>query len=256
MMLIGRDKLLKKDIYPKVRDHKPFVLVGQRGIGKSALLLWSCEHYTGEKLPLSCRQLTYTQILRHIAEAQSIEDWKKKKAYQLESDVIKGSKIALFLDDFERATPKLLGFLTAINEIWQIYLSGVEPFREEAKRVLWGKQQIRVEAIPEKDRRRLALACIAETGSLVPATVIITESKGIPARAWAVAKGESIRDDAERVEGEEINIAPVLLLGVVGVVILRYIGMGTNQTDLYILGGVGMGAALFLRFFIFKASKK
>ena len=255
-MIIGRDKLLKKEIYPRVKGQKPFVLVGQRGIGKSMLLKWSHEHYTGDKLWLSCRQLTYNQILRKIAETQNIGDWKKRKVTELEADIIKGLKLTLFLDDFERATPKLLGFLTVINEFWQIYLSGVEPFREEAKRILWGKQQIRIEAILERDRKRLAEVCVAETGSLVPVSRIITESRGIPARAWAVAKGESVRNDIERVEGEEINIAPVLLIFVVGVVVLRYIGLGTNQTDLYVLGGVGMGAALFLRFFIFKASKK
>jgi hypothetical protein len=255
-MIIGRDKLLKKEIYPRVKNQKPFILVGQRGIGKSVLLTWAYEHYLGEKLHVSCRQMSYNATLREIAKTQGIEDWKKKKALELEIDIVRGLKIALFLDDLERATPKTLGFLTALNETWQIYISGVEPFREEAKRLLWGKNRIKVESVAEKDRRRLADVCIAETGSLVSAMQIVSESRGIPARAWAIARGESIREDAERVEGEEINIAPVLLIFVVGIVVLRYVGLGTNQIDLYVLGGIGMGAALFLRFFIFKASKK
>ncbi len=85
---------------------------------------------------------------------------------------------------------------------------------------------------------------------------IAIESRGIPARAWALARGEVVRDDAERAEGEEINIAPVLLLAVIAIMVLRYIGIGMGEKDLYILGGLGMGTALFIRFFIFQAMKK
>jgi hypothetical protein len=38
--------------------------------------------------------------------------------------------------------------------------------------------------------------------------------------------------------------------------VLRNIGIGMGEKDLYILDGIGMGGALFLRYFIFQAMKK
>ena len=93
----------------------------------------------------------------------------------------------------------------------------------------------------------LAKHIIKKIGSLVPKEVIANESKGIPGRAWAIAKGEHIREDDERVKGEEVNIAEVMLILVAIVMIVRYIGMGTGQKDLYIIGGIGMAVAFILR---------
>jgi hypothetical protein len=121
---------------------------------------------------------------------------------------------------------------------------------------LWGKQKVRLAAIAAHDRAKLAECCIKETGSLVPASAIATGSRGIPARAWAIARGEPVRDADERVEGEEINFLPVMLLIVAGTMIMRFIGKGMGEQDIYIMGGIGMGAALFLRYFIFKGASK
>ncbi len=255
MKLIGQDKLLLKEIYPRIRKYKPFVIVGQRGIGKSSILTWSYSHYPGEKVYISCRD-AYGQILRKIAESQGTNGVARKRNVDIEKEVIKGKRIALFLDDIERATPKFIGLLTSLNETWEIYMSGVEPFREEMKRILWGKTKVKVYPIDKKDRLRLADTCIQDTGTLVDRNTIAVESRGVPGRAWAVARGEPLKEDSERVEGEEINIAPVLLIVVAAVMILRYVGLGMGERDLYVMGGIGMGAAIFIRYFFYEAMKK
>ncbi len=254
MRLIGRDKLLSKDIYPRLKKNTAFILVGQRGIGKSSLLKWSYGNYQGDKLYLSCRD-AYGLMLRKIAKSQGLNG-DRMKLSDLEHEIIKGKKIALFIDDVERMTPKQAGFFTSLNEIWSIYLSGVEPFREELKRITWGKQKIQVNPLSKDDRLKLAEVCIQETGSLVSRNLIASECKGVPARAWAIARGEAVKEEAERVEGEEINIAPVLLVGVAAIMVMRYIGLGLGEKDLYLLGGIGMGAAVFLRYFIFQGMRK
>ncbi len=253
--LIGRDKILEREIAPRTFRDAPFILVGQRGIGKSSILSWAYKEYKKDKVYLNSSN-TYGYILKEIAKAQGLEGIKKAGNSELEIEIIKGKKITLFLDNIERATPKLITLLTNINESWKIYMAGVEPFREELKRILWGKKKINITAIDKKDRVRLADEIIKVTGTMANRNTIAIESRGIPARAWALARGEVVRDDAERVEGEEINIAPVLLLAVVAIMVLRYIGIGMGEKDLYILGGLGMGAALFIRFFIFQAMKK
>ena len=254
IVLIGRDKLLKREIYPRLKRPKPFVLTGQRGIGKSRILQWAFHHFNGLKIYQSGRQ-SYAAFVRAVAVAQG-QVIEKVKLEALEVRLRLGQPVAVFFDDLESASPKLLGLLTSLTESWPIYLAGNEPFREESKRILWGKQKLRIAAIATHDRAKLAECCIKETGSLVPASAIATGSRGIPARAWAIARGEPVRDADERVEGEEINFLPVMLLIVAGTMVMRFIGKGMGEQDIYIMGGIGMGAALFLRYFIFKGASK
>lgn len=243
--IIGRDKLIEKHIYPRVRRKLGFILSGQSGIGKTEVLKWAYHHYDGDKLYFSCNE-SYGEIIKKVAELQEI-DTKRKTIAVLEREVMQGKAIAFFIDDIENMKPKQAVFFTAWNGWNKIFMAGVEPYREEAKKILWGKQKLKINAIEPSFRNDLADHIIKKIGSLVPREVIANESKGIPGRAWAIAKGEHIRDDDERVKGEEVNIAEALLLIVVIVMITRYVGIGTGQKDLYILGGIGMALAYILR---------
>ncbi len=229
-------------------------MTGRRGIGKSEIIKWAYEHFLKDKIHFSA-SLAYGEIMKLIAELQGIEGFSKMKNTNLEREIIKSKKLALFIDDIERATPKLIHLLTALNERWLLFMSGNEPFREELKRLTWGKPKIKVEPLDSKDRLRLAEYCISKTGSMTTGHEIASKSRGVPARAWAIAKGESVRDAGERVAGEEINIAPVLLVVVAGIMILKYVGRGMGEQDLYLLGGMGMAVGLFLRYFISKAER-
>lgn len=131
-----------------------------------------------------------------------------------------------------------------------MFMAGVEPFREEAKKILWGKQKIKIRAIDKIYRMKLGQHVVEKLGCLTTAETIAQESKGIPGRAWALGKGEVIREDDERVQGEEVNIAPVMLVAVVAIMITRYISLGMGEKDLYVLAGVGMGFAYLLRYII------
>ena len=252
--IIGRDILLTKEVYPRLKKSTPFIVTGQRGIGKSEIIKWAYEHFLKDKIHFSA-SLAYGEILKMIADLQGIEGYQKMKNTNLEIEIIKSKKLALFIDDIERATPKLIHFLTVMNERWTLFMSGNEPFREELKRLTWGKPKIKVEPLNSKDRLRLAEYCISKTGSMTTGHEIASKSRGVPARAWAIAKGESVRDAGERVTGEEINIAPVLLVVVAGIMIMKYVGRGMGEQDLYLLSGMGMGVGLFLRYFISKAER-
>ncbi len=244
--LIGRDRIIKSHIYPRVRKKLGFVLAGQRGIGKTELLKWAYFHYEEEKkLYVSCNE-TYGETIKRVAELQGL-DCNKKTIADLEKEVMQGDGVVLFIDDIEKMKPKQAVFFTAWNQWNKCYLAGVEPFREEAKKILWGKQKIKIHPIDARYRMDLAKHIIKKLGILVPQEVIANESKGIPGRAWAIAKGEYIREDDERVKGEEVNISEVMLLLVAVIMVVRYVGMGTGQKDLYIIGGIGMAVAFVLR---------
>jgi hypothetical protein len=251
-MLIGRASEIDKEVLPRIKTGTPFIIQGQRGVGKTELLKVAFRECEGIKVFISARQ-SYAQIVKNIAAAQGIDE--KLTAEQLEYKIPLGEPVTLFVDDIENTTVKLIHLLSALNSIWLIYMAGNGPFREELKRLLWGKEVINLMPLGRRSRLKLAEHCLSATDSKIPAHTIAHMSRGIPGRAWAIARGE-ITEDAHSVEGEEINIAPVLLIVVAGIMITRYVGMGLGERDLYLLGGIGMGFAVFLRFFIGKAARK
>ncbi len=243
--MIGRDNLLKQEIFPRVRRNVGFILTGQRAIGKTEILKWAYEHYSGDKLYISCNN-TYGEVIKSIAKKQGLT-LNKKTLADLEKEIMKGNKITLFVDDFEVLKPKLAVFFTAWNGWNTIYIAGLEPFREEAKKITWGKNKIKVFPIVKELRLDLARHIREKIGTIISEDVIAHDCKGIPGRAWAIAKGEYVKEDKEHVEGEEINISWVLMFILVGAMLTRYFALGMGEKDLYILGGV------FVAFgFIFK----
>ena len=254
-MIIGRDKLLENEIFPRLEKGQSFILIGQRGIGKSKILKWAYEHCPDEKKVLVNAGETLGDIIKAMCQVNGIVV-SKKKIGELEKEVIQGERVTVFLDDAHKLTPKQAQFFTNYNELYPVYLSGIEPFREEIKRLTWGKKKLVIHAVAKEYREELARHVISETGANCGLSTLINGGKGVPARTWAIGKGEFIRDDDERVEGEEINIAPILMIGVGGIMIMRYLAIGMEQKDLYILGGCFMGFAYFLRIMIMGMSKK
>ncbi len=253
MKIIGRDRLLEREILPRVMNRKGFLLVGQRGIGKSTILEWAYNQCDRKKVLVSCMN-TYGDIIKSMAKELEITI-AKKKVSEIEEEVMKGERVSVFLDDCNKMTPKQALFFTSYNEVSNIYMAGLEPVREEAKRIVWGKKKLRVHPIAKEKRREMGEFIVGSTGSSIALNTIANESKGVPARAWAIARGEYVRDEEERVEGEEVNIAPALMLAVGGIMVMRYIAVGMGEKDLYILGGICMGLAYFLRLVIVKISK-
>jgi hypothetical protein len=47
--ITGQDKLLEKEVYPRLKKSIPFIVTGQRGIGKSEIIRWSFAHYLSDK---------------------------------------------------------------------------------------------------------------------------------------------------------------------------------------------------------------
>ncbi len=101
----------------------------------------------------------------------------------------------------------------------------------------------------------LARAVCIHIGSTKSPSEIAKASGGMPARIVAMSLGE-IETVSERVRGEEIDLAPLLLLAMAGTVALRYIGSGLGEIDLYMLGGIGTAGFLFFRYFLMRGMSK
>ncbi len=264
--LLGRDRLLEI-LLPRALGKKPeFLLVGSRGSGKTALLSWSYQQARqhGQKAALvSCAQ-TVKEIFTEVCVAWEIAIFRGDKQVQphqvslgvLELAIMAQADGVIFIDDIHQATPAFLRRLKVWRERFTVYACGVPPFsKEELKRCLYGLKEIHVEPLSDEHRLMLARAVCVHIGSTKSPSEIAKASGGMPARIVAMSLGE-IETVSERVRGEEIDLAPLLLLAMAGTVALRYIGSGLGEIDLYMLGGIGTAGFLFFRYFLMRGMSK
>jgi hypothetical protein len=258
--MIGRDAILQKEIYGRCKGRKaPFFLSGIRGVGKTAILRWAYENGKEPKAFISATYGVKENLLK-IAKKWNLEikDGDKKislaraKLSDLENAILKQNAGNIYIDDIQRATPALLRRFKVWRERFSVFCAGVPPFnKEELKRNLWGFRRIEIKPLEQKYRLEFAQKACQFYGSIHLPTEIAHNSRGYPGRIIAMAKGE-IDIETQRVKGEELDLSPVLLLLIVAVVALRFIGRGIDDTALYILGGLGVSFAIFLRFFLYK----
>jgi hypothetical protein len=263
--LIGRDAVLEREVYPRLRHQTPFLLVGTHGVGKTALLEWSYDHCPGGKNAFCSGHWTVRENLKAICEGwglQAVDDEGRDRGLSraqmawLEKAIMKvpTNTGVIFFDDVEKATPAMLRRVKLLRERCVLFLAGTPPFsKEELKRVLWGVKELPIGPIQGADRLALAQAILQHEGASLSVSEMGHASRGLPGRMVAMARGE-VEEESPRVEGEELNLAPVLLIGVGVLCIVRHLGSGLDRADL-VLGGLGLGLAVFLRFVLYRGMK-
>ena len=264
--LIGRDNLLKNQIRPRLRERKGFLLVGQHGIGKSALLEWVSDYAPG-KVALISATWTMKEMLKEICQGWRIEVMNddgevitpsKWQVALMEQSIYSCdiSSYWLLIDDIHQATPAVLRRLKILRERCLIVGAGVPPFkRQELRRIMWGLPTIDVRTLKKADMMRIGKAAAPIVGTRTPVQDAVHAARGIPGQLFHALRGE-VTVDNTKTQGEEIDISPLLLLVVVAIMAFRYIGRGLDSPSLTMLGGLGMAGALIIRMFLFKGMSK
>lgn len=262
--IIGRDRLLQKEIFPRCKGKKaPFILLGKRGLGKSAVLDWAYE-YGKEPKALINAEYTVKENLVAIAKGWKLEINDGLKVIpidratlaDLDQAILKQSQGNIYIDDLQDAKPVLLRKLKIWRERYQIYCTATPPLkRETLKRCVWGLKQIELKPIEKKFRLILTQKACEYYGSSELPSEIAQNCKGNPSRIMAMAQG-TIENKAQRVKGEELDISPVLLFVLAAVVGLRYIGHSMDDYSLFIIGGLGVSLMMAFRFFLYKGFKR
>ncbi len=261
--LLGRDRILSMKIRPRLRERTGFVLTGQHGIGKTALLEWSFDQATGKKTFISATW-TVKEIMVKICDDWDLKvvndagDTVARSRWQvawMERAILAESGHWIFIDDLHQVTPTVLRRLKILRDRCLIVGAGVPPFkREELRRLLWGLPEVKLNPLPKKVLLRIAKAAAPLIQTRTPLDDAVHAARGIPGQLIHALKGE-VTPETTKVRGEEIDISPILILVLVCVMAIRYIGIGLESTSLYLLGGVGMAAGLFFRFFIYRGVK-
>ena len=258
--LLGRDNLLSTQIRPRLRERKGFMLTGQHGIGKTALLEWSAEHATG-KVALVSATWTVKEIMVKICKDWGLEvknddgeviSSSRWQIAMMERVILAQTGNWIMIDDIHQITPAVLRRLKILRDRCLIVGAGVPPFRrEELRRMIWGLPEIKIKLLDRETLTRIALKIAPLVQSRTPVPDAVHASRGIPGQLIHALHGE-VTPETAKTKGEEIDISPVLLLVLVSIMCTRYIAISLESTSLYILGGLGMGMGLIFRFFLFK----
>jgi hypothetical protein len=248
--LIGRDKFLKNKILPRIKSTKKrFILKGEVGVGKTAILQWA--HATTKQTTpcaiVTCGS-THSDILDTIIKSWEVPS-DAKKAAEKEREILTVRGAVLYVDDLHKATPKLIKFLKLLNEKNKIsgaMLSGIR-LKEELKYLLWSCEKYTLPRLKRADSLRLAeRTCTFFDTRLVPLQVA-NASSGLPGRIASMSRSGEIQKDEVRTRSEEVDIAPLFMMCLACIVIFRYLGRAIGATDMVVLGGGSMVALLFVR---------
>lgn len=252
--LLGRDSLLKNVILPRANSlSQQFVLLGEAGTGKTAILEWAASH-TKQKYALVSASMTFSIILDSIISQWEIdcEGKSKMKAEEKKILILQQSGNVLYVDDLHRSPPKLIQFLRVISETNRFCGAlTVGRLKEELKQILWSSENIMIRRLPPKKAKLLARKMCTHFGSMAPPSSVANISDGYPARIAGAAKtGDIPRYDRERAKGQEIDLAPVILILCACLAVFRYLGRAVGATDFVLLGGLGMVGMIFASKFI------
>ncbi len=262
--LIGRDHLLKKSVLPRIRSNCGFILSGQHGIGKTAILEWSYENAKGKKAFVSATW-TVKEILKEICIGWDLtvknpdgEEMPKSRwqvQWMLESVLVEKDNW-LMIDDMHRMTPAVINKIKPVRDRCNIIGTAIYPIRkDELRRMMWGIPMVKVAPLKKADMMKIAEAGCVELSSKTPIIDAVHASRGVPAHLFHALRGEVVPESAKTRE-EEIDISPIFLILLAGIMIFRYVSRGMESQGLYLLSGVGMAFGMIFRFFLFRGMRK
>ncbi|MDD5319484.1 MAG: ATP-binding protein [Methylococcales bacterium] len=175
------------------------------------------------------------------------------------------TKPVIAVDDLTSLTPTQMAFWLAIFDHAQVIGCASEK-KARVRKLWWKMKEIAVKPLPPDVIRKVVKKYIETKGVLIESpdlyiSHVVKQSGGIPQAIYdmldesgkeRIIDKRKVREMRHEAGVSYLDFTPmVMILGAL-IVSMRYVGMGTGDKTLYIMGG--MGAALFLtfRFFIFK----
>jgi energy-coupling factor transporter ATP-binding protein EcfA2 len=176
-----------------------------------------------------------------------------------------GSKPVIAVDDLTSLTPTQMAFWLAIFDHAQVIGCASEK-KARVRKLWWKMREIPVKPLPPNVIRDIVRKYIEAKGILIESpdlyiSHVVKQSGGVPQAIYdmldesgkeRIIDKRKVREMRHEAGVQYLDFTPmVMILGAL-IVSMRYVGMGTGDKTLYILGGMGAALFLTLRFFIFK----
>lgn len=175
------------------------------------------------------------------------------------------SKPVIAVDDLTSLTPTQMAFWLAIFDHAQVIGCASEK-KARVRKLWWKMREIPIRPLPPDVIRDIVRKYIEAKGILIESpelyiSHVVKQSGGVPQAIYdmldesgkeRIIDKRKVREMRHEAGVQYLDFTPmVMILGAL-IVSMRYVGMGTGDKTLYILGGMGAALFLTLRFFIFK----
>ncbi|RMF91763.1 MAG: hypothetical protein D6736_04700 [Nitrospinota bacterium] len=175
---------------------------------------------------------------------------------------LKDQGYILILDHLERVTPTMLPHLDALMDV-TVVIAATDELKPSAQRLWWAFEQVKIPPLTREqarellwqvaDAKRVAQPQLFETHVLQqaggnPLAVITMAGKARTAELSA----REIRSLQHGAGTRYVPLTPALMLIGALIVAARFVALGLNDRDLYVLAGLGYALFFFLRYFIYR----
>jgi len=285
--MIGRRNEQQK-LIDNTAKAQPTLLTGNIGVGKTHLLKQVQSQldkaiYVESISPIKSALL---EILRALHQNGDLEmagvevdylDWDelRKKLNRLTIKELEaliqrnlvGRGYVLLLDSLESLTPSAVKKVEALMAQATV-VGAANKLKSSLKKLWWRFEQIEIPPLTKDDSKQLLWQLI-DRNSIADAELleskILTQANGNPLAILELADkamrednltAESIRKLKHQAGTRFIDITPIFLLVGALIVAARFVGLGMNSMETYLIAGVSYGFFMVLRYFLYRSMGK
>ena len=253
--------MILQKILSLMKEGVKISITGPSGVGKTHTLKKLEESMHGLYLNrLNPRKEKILKIIRFLREngvsiprsSRTLEKMKTEDLMEFLKNLKFNREILIFLDDLDRYTPRELELFEILNDKFNVVFSFTE--MRKIKKYVYQTKIISLKPLSRKTMEKL----LDEHGINDPSTriQIIERSAGIPGVFFSILKNpESIKTISSH-PPKKIDMTWILLSIISFIIIMRFIALGTNDTEKYILAGILYGLSFMFRPFIYKGMRK
>jgi len=181
---------------------------------------------------------------------------------RLVTDCMKDRSYTLVLDHLERVTPTMLPHLDALMEV-ALVVGAADELKPVAQRLWWSFERIEVPPLSREQTRQLLWQVADRDRVEKPQlfeTRVLGQAGGNPlAVITMAAKARTAALSTQEIRGLQhgagiryVPLTPILLVLGALIVAARFVALGLNDRDLYVLAGLGYAVFFLMRYFIYR----